>query len=1535
LRGFAWLDQHTLRQSVALAQMVRLALCGACLPNAHGCAMPSGVHGKDSLDPLASFHPAIKAWFYSAFDAPTPPQRLGFPIIARGASTLILAPTGMGKTLSAFLASIDRVMFESASGSAVGCRVVYVSPLKALAIDVERNLKAPLEAIAQVASARGDAFRVPRIALRTGDTPQRERAAFARRPAEILVTTPESLYLLLTSRARAALSQVDTVIIDEIHALVPEKRGSHLALSLERLEALVGRRVQRIGLSATARPVDEVARFLGGATRDALDAEPVWRPVQIVDASAPKALSLRIEVPVEDMRGLHALEPGGVGNVGGPSIWSAIHPRLLQLVREHRSTLIFVNARRSAERLAAALNELAGEPLAYAHHGSLSPEQRAAVEARLKQGEARALVATSSLELGIDMAAVDLVVQIEAPPSVASGLQRIGRAGHQVGAASTGVVFPKYRGDLLVCAALSGAMAKGEVEHTHYPQNPLDVLAQHIVATVSVQPVAVDALYALVRSAAAYVTLSRAAFEGVLDMLSGRYVSEQFAELTPRITWDRATGMLSPRQSARAIAIANAGTIPDRGLYAVYLASVERRSARLGELDEEMVFECKVGETFLLGASSWRIEEITHDRVLVSPAPGEPGRMPFWRGEAKGRSLELGRSVGALTRELCALPQAAALQLLQLRGLELSAARNLLQYLADQQLATRAVPDDRTVVLERCRDEMGDYRVCVLTPWGGRVHAPFMLAALSRARRELGFEVEGLWTDEGFVVRIPEGSRKPDARLLIPQPEELESLLMHELGHSALFAARFRENAARALLLPRRRAGKRTPLWQQRKRAADLLAAASEYPSFPLLLETYRECLRDVFDVPGLTQLLRALSERSIRLVEAETSTPSPFASTLLFGYAANYIYAGDAPLAERRAQALRIDQTQLRELLGETELRELLEPEVIASLALQLQRKTEVYQLRHADALQDTLLRLGDMNEAELFERGASDSQVREFLAALSAAQRIVPIQIGQPVEPRFIAVEDAARYRDALGVALPAGLPAALLDPAQEPLRELLLRYARTHTPFTLAEISARFGLGRSVVRAELERAVAAGKLLAGAFRPGGETQEYVHPDVLRSLRQRSLAKLRKEIEPVDVAVFGRFTAHWHGVARPRAGLDAVLDAVERLQGAALPLSVLMGDVLPARVAGFRPEDLDAVCAAGEVVWCGVSQLGERDGRVSLYLTDQFPLLWSPPEVELDERQAQIAKLLSARGASFFSAIAAEVGGYPQTTLEALFELVWNGLVTNDSLRALRSQLTVEKPRDRRPQRQGFRSRRSAGAPRAAEGRWSLLSGHAARAVSPTERAHAWVQVLLRRYGVVTREVAQAERIDGGFSALYDVFQSLEDAGRIRRGYFVQGVSAMQFALPAVLDQLRALRQPPEQPEVVMLAATDPANPYGALLPWPDANGRTLSRSAGALVVFVDGALCAYLSRSGTQLSVFLPDAEPARARVAGALAERLRLLGSDASRRGLMLAEIDGVKAQEHAFAAQLRAVGFHASSQGFYLPRSAREPVRDSP
>jgi ATP-dependent Lhr-like helicase len=1517
------------------------------------------------MDPLGLFHPITRTWFRSALGEPTAPQRLGWPAIARGESTLILAPTGTGKTLTAFLWCLDRLMFHSTSedsdpGSAAGqARVLYISPLKALAVDVERNLQTPLQQIAPLARRDDVPFRMPQIAIRTGDTPQVERARFRRHPADILITTPESLYLLLTSESATALRTIDTVILDEIHALVPTRRGAHLALTLERLQAICAKPLQRIGLSATQRPLDEVARFLGGSEPSAQsEGTMAARPVTIIDASTPKQLHLKVEIPVEDLK---APEPDPALRPDAParraSLWTTIPPRLLAIIRKRNSTLVFVNNRRTAERLAGLINDLAQEPLARAHHGSLAAAQRAEIEDQLKKGSIRAVIATSSLELGIDMGAIDLVIQIESPPSVAAGMQRIGRAGHKVGVVSEGIIFPKYRADLIACSAATRAMHEGHVEATSIMRNPLDVLAQQIVATVAHPPalaeprlkgqpprepfISGDDLLALVRCAAPFTTLTRTTFESVLDMLSGKYPSDEFAELRPRITWDREANLLTPREGAKSLAILNAGTIPDRGLFGVFLSGEHRKPVRVGELDEEMVFESRVGEVFSLGASAWRIDEITHDRVLVSPAPGQPGKLPFWHGDQAGRPIEFGRRIGALVREIRELPPNAAIsRLVREHDLDVQAAESLLQFLTDQQNATTAVPDDRTVVVERIRDELGDWRVCVLTPFGNRIHTPWAMAAAAQIAAAGGPLVESMSTDDGFVLRFPDSDAPPDPVLLLPKSGRAQDLVVRQLSSTALFAAKFREASARALLLPRRRAQIRAPLWQQRKRAADLLAVASRYPDFPMILEAHRECLRDAFDMPALLDVLRSIEQGDIQAHVVDTPKPSPFAASLLFGYTGNFIYDGDAPLAERRAAALSIDQSLLADLLGEADLRELLDPVAISEVEASLQLLGESQRVRTADGLHDLLLRLGDLSRDEVAQRVAAPDLLRS-LNILVGAHRAVSLKIAG--QPRYVAVEEAARYRDALGLKLPGGLPSSLLARVAAPILELVRRYARTHGPFTSREASARFGLEAAVVETALRSLVHDGRILEGGFRPQSTGREYCDAESLRLIRNKSLARLRKQIEPAEPRLFARFETHWQGVLQKRRGLDALLDTIESLQGTPLPASLVESQILPVRIARYSPGDLDTLIAAGEVVWCGTDSIGEHDGRIAFYLADRTSALLPPrtPATEPPSPRAKaILEFIASSGATFFSELHdAAGGGYPGETVDALWSLVWRGLLTNDTFHALRA--FIAKPDTSRSSKRVhnqlvFRSRRTT--PPTAQGRWTLLP--VPQRSAPAEQttwSHAIASQLLQRYGIVTRETLDQENLPGGFSAVYQVLRNMETQGRVRRGYFIAGLGGAQFAQPAAVELLRSLRtSAPGEAEMILLAASDPANPWGSVLRWPNPdvssadNAPALTRSVGANVILRNGDLIAYLRRNNPALQVFLPPEDPDRSTVARDLARFLahlaqELLQTPETRHhgGLLIDTIAGSPAHHHFFARFLEAAGFHASPRGYHV------------
>lgn len=1525
------------------------------------------------------FHPTIQSWFRSELGKPTLAQLNAWPAIARGEHTLLLAPTGSGKTLAAFLVAINRLMFQhdqsETDSRPPGVSVLYVSPLKALGVDVERNLQRPLHGIQQMADAGDQSFRTPTVAIRSGDTEPAERRRIAKNPPDILITTPESLFLILTSKAREILASVDTIIIDEIHSLVASKRGSHLFVSLERLEHLRRRNsaerpaAQRIGLSATQRPLDEVARLLGGAdlmTSAGSPADPAaaQRPVSIVDAGHRRQIDLTIEVPVEDMSRLAEAQPHRPN--GNPekkerqpaisSIWPAIHPRLVELIRTHRSTMIFVNSRRLAERLAGAINDEAGEELALAHHGSLARDARADIEGQLKQGQLRAIVATSSLELGIDMGAVDLVIQIAAPPSIAAGLQRIGRSGHRVDEVSKGIVFPRYRGDLLACAAAASRMLDGEVEETHYPRNPLDVLAQQIVATVSEGTIHVDDVYRLMLCSAPFAELPRPSFDGVLDLLSGRYPSDDFYELRPRINWDRISGQLAPRRDSQRVAILNAGTIPDRGLYGVFLLGNDGEpNSRVGELDEEMVHEIHPGDVFLLGASSWRVMEITQDRVLVLPAPGEPGRMPFWRGEGPGRPMEFGQAIGSLARQLLDMPHGDAQQkLVQQHGLAAQAADNLLKYLASQIEATGDVPSDRTIIVEIGTDEIGDWRIVVLSTCGARVHAPLASAVMSRLREASSGQVDVLWTDEGIVFRLPAADEIPSAALLFPPPEEIEAILVRELGSTALFASHFRENAARALLLPRHRPGKRTPLWLQRRKSADLLTVASRYPGFPMLLETYRECLQDVFDLPGLRKLLSGIHDQSIAVRHVHTDTPSPFATAVLFSYTGNFIYDGDAPLAERRAQTLALDHRQLQELLGEVNYRELLDTEVIARLGDELQRLNTQYPIRSADGLHDLLLRLGDLSRDEIARRCEPDSSGGTFdqwIEELLAHRRLLEINVAN--ERRLIATEDASRYRDGLSIPLPSDIPNTLLAPVESPLRDLISRFARTHGPFAAEHVSGRFGLNIKMVEASLAALAQEGRIISGQFTDDvaskqfktvqAEPRQWCEVGVLRTLKQRSLARVREQIKPVSREACARFQMDWHGIGRRRKGADALLDVVEQLQGLPLHASCLERDILSARLSSYHPGELDELCAAGEVIWQGCGTSGVNDGRIALFLADTFHQLRLAPLSDpdpTDEAAEQIREFLRSQGAVFFHAIHASIGGFRNDVVAALWRLVWNAEVTNDTLTPVRSicrpASTTSGTRSRRgfsdrrssPLRSGrssrSRSRRSAMVP-GTEGRWSLIEHFTDCHRSPTERRMEQVRQLLDRMGIVTRESVAAEKVAGGFSSLYPILRALEDSGQIRRGYFIEGLGAAQFAAPGADERLRnfATQEGSGHARTFILSAVDPASPFGSLIPWPDTCDQEIpkpQRVAGATVFVRDGLPLGYLNRTQDTLTTFFQgnQHDPGIRGAASALAASI---GELARQRGpVLLTSIDGISASQSEVAPEFVSAGFQTSSSG---------------
>ncbi|MDV3219903.1 ATP-dependent helicase [Intrasporangium sp.] len=1625
---------------------------------------------------LDRFSPATAAWFRSSFSAPTAAQVGAWAAISSGHHCVVVAPTGSGKTLSAFLWAVDRMASEPVPEDRLArCRVLYVSPMKALAVDVERNLRGPLVGIGHAATRLGLPVPDIGVSVRSGDTPAAERRAFARTPTDILITTPESLFLMLTSSVREALRGVETVIVDEVHAVAGTKRGAHLALSLERLDALLERPAQRVGLSATVRPVEEVARFLAGG-----------RPVEVVQPPSTKEWDLDVVVPVPDLAelsGAPAEVAPGVPDLSGPaagnapraSIWPHVEERIADLIADHRSTLVFANSRRLAERLTARLNEIweersyadprgaapperpphsaqggpsparppaqvmaqsgasHGAPavLARAHHGSVSKEHRAAIEEDLKAGRLPAVVATSSLELGIDMGAVDLVVQVESPPSVASGLQRVGRAGHQVGAVSRGVLFPKFRGDLVQTAVVVERMRSGAIESLRVPANPVDVLAQHIVAMCAMDDWTVEQVEALARRTASFAALPRSVLEATLDMLAGKYPSDEFAELRPRIVWDRVTDTLSGRRGAQRLAVTSGGTIPDRGLYAVFLASGDGPGRRVGELDEEMVYESRVGDVFTLGTSSWRIEDITHDRVLVTPAPGLAGRLPFWKGDQQGRPAELGRAVGAFVREVVGLGPEQARARVRQAGLDEWAADNLLAYLEEQREATRHVPDDRTIVVERFRDEIGDWRVAVLSPFGGQVHAPWALCVAARMRERFGIDVQAMHGDDGIVFRLPDlefdapggvsgpvGSSSEIGRQLVElvtlEPEEVQQLVTAEIGGSALFAARFRECAARALLLPRRRPDRRQPLWQQRQRAAQLLQVASQFPSFPIVLEAVREVVQDVFDVPGLVELMTDIRSRAVTVVEVESAQPSPFAKSLVFGYVAQYLYEGDSPLAERRAAALALDPSLLSELLGHGDalaLRDLLDPEAIARTEAELQRLAPERAARDAEDLADLVRVLGPLSTRDILARcadGFEPPDVESALRSLEQARRLIAVRVAS--EDRWAAVEDAGRLRDALGTALPVGVPTAFLESVPDPLGDLVGRFARTHGPFTVQTVAEWWGLGPAVVHDALRRLVSAGRIVEGELLPtesgGGHGAEFCDAEVLRLLRRRSLAALRHEVEPVAQVELARFLPHWQGVGGGQRGREGLLRAVEQLTGAVVPASALETLVLPARVADYRPALLDEVMSSGEVIWRGHGSLPGDDGWVSLHLAETAHLTLAPPEqADLTDAEDTVLEALEGGGAWFLHALAdrlrASTSGGRELgdaeLLEALWSLVWAGRVTGDTIAPLRALLAGGRTAHRRPTtaprsaRYGgrrtslgrlgslggvsreslaeaaaaaeasaaasaLRAGRALGsAPPTGVGRWSLLP---VVETDPTMRAVTSAELLLDRYGVLTRGAVVAEDVPGGFAAVYRVLAAAEEAGKVRRGYFVESLGASQFASTGAVDRLRSFarlpstdrsdqrgthppgnRSPGPRPsgirqdpraDALVLAASDPANPYGAALSWPDRptdgagarKGHQPGRKAGALVVLVDGALVLYVERGGKTMLCWSDDPDEVQAAAdALALAVREGALGR------ITVEKADGasVLGSDHPLVHALSEAGFHMTPRGLRLRR----------
>lgn len=1558
---------------------------------------------------LDRFTPATQDWFRGAFSAPTPAQTGAWEAISAGKHALVVAPTGSGKTLSAFLWAIDSVFRERMAApeepkkDAARTRILYISPLKALGVDVERNLRSPLVGIGQSARRLGVDAPAVTVGVRSGDTTSSDRRKLVSDPPDILITTPESLYLMLTSRAGETLRDVHTVIIDEVHAVAATKRGAHLAVSLERLDALrsahalrqaqgpterqpqgpalrqaqgptVGRAdgsgavppAQRIGLSATVRPIDEVARFLGGAA-----------PVEIVAPPASKTFELGVVVPMDDMTNPPP-PPGAASGAGAElraedaeytevtgSVWPHVEEAIVDRILQNNSTIVFANSRRLAERLTGRLNEIYSERigvalpeatvpaammaqagatagadpvLAKAHHGSVSKEQRAQVEEELKSGVLRCVVATSSLELGIDMGAVDLVIQVEAPPSAASGLQRVGRAGHQVGEISRAALFPKHRGDVLHTAIVTERMLAGKIEAIQVPRNPLDILAQQTVAASALGAISVEEWFETVRRSAPFQALPRSAYEATLDLLAGRFPSDEFAELRPRLVWDRDAGTLTGRPGAQRIAVTSGGTIPDRGLFGVFVAG-ESTGARVGELDEEMVYESRVGDVFTLGTTSWRIAEITHDRVNVIPAYGQPGKVPFWHGDGIGRPFELGEALGAFSREVSSAAPEQAQQRLIDAGLDEQARANLMAHLTEQREATGTLPTDRTLTVERGRDEVGDWRVILHSPYGMKVHAPWALAINARVRERLGVEGSAVASDDGIIVRIPDAEAEPPgAELFVFDPDELEVLVTQEVGGSALFASRFRECAARALLMPRMNPNKRTPLWQQRQRSAQLLEVARRHPTFPVILETLREVLQDVYDLPSLRTLATSIADRRIRLIETEPGQPSPYARDLLFGYVGAFMYEGDSPLAERRAAALSVDPALLGELLGTVELRELLDPDVIAQFEREAQRLDPDRRARGLEGVADLLRMLGPLDAEEVTARLDPDSTDGATAAALLdqliAARRAIPVTVAGA--SRVAAIEDAGRLRDALGAALPTGIPVAFLEPVADPLGDLVARHARTHGPFTTDAVAARFGLGAAVARHTLQRLETAGRLTSGYFLPtaagSGDDLEWCDSEVLRRLRMRSLAAIRGSVEPVSPEAYARFLPDWQHLGRPLEGVDGVLTVIEQFAGVPIPASAWESLVLPSRVRDYSPAMLDELTSAGEVIWSGHGTLPGRDGWVSLHPADLAPFTLPEPEAEIavDSLEARILQSLQIGGA-YFAAQLKEMTAAEneQSVLEALWSLTWSGHVTNDTFAPIRSLLAggsqAHKVKRKAPRARTYRGMsltRTAPRPTSIGGRWSLLPETEKDA---SRRATVTAGLLLDRYGVVTRGAVQAEGVPGGFAQAYRVLAGFEEAGHCRRGYVIEKLGAAQFAASGTVDRLRTyagLADPPPR-TAVTLAATDPANPYGAALGWPKLEGvsHRPGRKAGALVVLVDGALVLSLERGGRTVLSFSDDGEVLRA-AATDLAATARSRRLDT----LTVEKVNGEGVYGTELALALQEAGFVQTPRGFTLRKA---------
>jgi ATP-dependent helicase Lhr and Lhr-like helicase len=1387
---------------------------------------------------LSVLGPVARQWFEREFGLPTPAQELAWPALADGRSALVVAPTGSGKTLAAFLVFLDKLAREPRE--AEGVRVLYISPLRALGNDIHRNLDVPLAGMREL-----DPNVQITTGLRTGDTTQRDRNRLLRHPPDVLITTPESLFLMLTSEnAAKTLESVETVIVDEVHNLAESKRGTHLVLSLERLRHLTGRPFQRVGLSATVRPADKVARWLAGHENG------TPREMVVLDAGGRKEMDLTVESPVDDFRELP-----------GESVWPSIFDRLLELINEHTSTLIFVNDRAKAERVAAQVNARAGETIVRTHHGSISREARLEVEELLKRGELPALVATSSLELGIDIGAIDLVVQLESPKTATAGLQRVGRSGHLVGETATGVIVPKYRPDLLDAAVVASKMLRREIEHVHIPEGCLDVLAQQLAGTVCTGTGwTAERLLELVRRADPYRNLGRDRFNGVLSMLAGRYPAARFGELAPRVVWNRESGEVTPRPGTRMLVLMNAGAIPERGLYSVVHAMT---GAKLGSLDEEFVFESRPGDSFVLGTTVWRIETMDRDRVVVTEAPGSLPRIPFWNGDLPGRPHELGLAFGEFLREASEqLDEPEFVDWVRDRcALDSNSALNLRTYLLELREALGELPNDRLIVVEDFLDELGDHRIVVHSPFGRRVHHAWLLAARARIRDAMNLEVEALAHDDGFMLRFPAGTDDPPFDLItqLPGEEELDELLIRELQISPLFGALFRENAARALLLPRRGPERRTPLWLLRIRSQDLMQVVKRFGDFPVLLETYREAWDDLLRVPDVHKVARAMAAGDIAVKRTTSEIPSPFASSLMFEFTGAMLYGGDQPRAEWRTQLLAIDRETLSTLIRPEEMRGLIDRRAVSGLEAVLQRMAEKSRPRSPDELADALAHLGDLSAAELRDRAGPDW--RTLADALVADGRALVARVGD--EQRYIASEYADEY------ARPH-VPAAI--------RSVIRRWMAAKGPVTPDEVADRYGITRDDAAARLQELQALGEVVAGEFLPGGTEREFVDAQNLRRIHQDTLRILRKQIEPVDPERYAAFLVSWHQLDRGAGSERRARPSLDRLAGAPVPAAALERGVLERRA---DPKAFDELIG-GEFVWQGLP-----GRRVALLPRADAPALLRPAQ-EIGENP--VLDALRDRGALFLSELAMATELSERDVLDRLFPLVWAGLVTNDSLAGIREPQT--------PKRGQSRSERLASAQLPRYGRWSLLPDRDA-----DRAAGAWADRLLQLYGVVAREMAAAIECPVPWPLLRDRLGDLEAAGRVRRGYFVRGLSGIQYALPEAVERLR--RKPTER--AVLIAAADPANAYGGLLPLPADKPYRVHRVPGAWLVLKAGRPLLAVEGGGRKLHRLSHDDITDAVKLVEQLAET-------APRGRLTIEEWDGMPVVATEGADLLAAAGF---------------------